>query len=273
MIVELLNGTQYNLSDYNCAVEDYNIPSLMTSHETVVVNGASAPVITNTTYMGRTIPVQFVCKAHDIQDFYLLRDEIYAIFTRKEAFFIVFKDEPYKRWLVKVEGQFSIEEEVDIIGNFEINFICVNPYAQSIGTSMNLENHKEWDVNLWSWNGAIDWDEDLQYTFTTNDFTVKNLGNVVIDPCEHELEIVVKATASSYLQIRNNTTGETYRYNASLSSTDTLIIKGVSTFKNGASAFRNTNYKLLTLAVGNNSFTVTGGTIQSIAFNFRFLYK
>ncbi len=109
--------------------------------------------------------------------------------------------------------------------------------------------------------------------YGTNNFTVKNLGNVKIDPRESELKITIKATASSYLEFKNNTTSEVFRFNGALTGTDTLVLNGIHTYKNGANAILNTNKKPLTLVPGNNVFSVSGGTVQSIEFDFRFLYK
>jgi len=170
---------------------------------------------------------------------------------------------------VKVANQYTIPPNPPM-QSYTVDFLPFNDCAESVATTQTL---KEWDVDKWAWDGTIDWDEDLQYSFAANNFVVKNLGNVVIDPREHELEIVLKGVFSNNVKITNHTTGEVYQYNRALSSTDELKIKGIRTLRNGVSDFKNTNKKLLTLATGNNSISVEGGTVNSIAFNFRFLYK
>ncbi len=207
--------------------------------------------------------------AQDIYDYYLLRDELNELFTRDETFYIIFKREPYKRWKVKLAQQFSTEPNPRM-EPFTVEFRTVDKYAESIADTSTI---KEWDVDKWGWNNTIAWEEELKYTFNSSSFTVKNLGNVPIDPREHALEIVLKGTFSSSVTITNSTTGETFQYNGALSSTDTLTLKGVRTLKNGTSVFKDTNKKILTLAVGDNSFTITGGAVSRIVFNFRFLYK
>lgn len=270
MIIELLNGTRFDIANYGLGVEDYDIPSVEMEHTVVDVDGSNSTLIIGTRFKGRTIPVIFAYLASDYHDYLLLRNELNALFTRKEAFYIIFKDEPHKRWLVKTATQFSTVKDLETVGSMPVNFLCAKSFAESIATTQAL---KEWDVDNWAWDGTIDWDEELKYVFTSNDFIVKNLGNIEIDPCEHELEIVLKGTFPSNVKITNQTTGEVYQYNRPLSPTDELRISGICTFRNGISDFRNTNYKLLTLAVGDNIFTVEGGTLTSIAFNFRFLYK
>lgn len=271
MIIELLNGTRFDIADYDLKRLFHYVPSATIDHETTSVDGGS-DIITNSKLNNRTIKVELLYISQDIYDYYLLRDELNNLFMRVEPFYIIFKREPYKRWLVKTADQFEIPPHPHM-QSFTVEFVTLKNYAESVGTTMDLQAFKEWDADLWGWGMGLDWDKTYQYEFTTSSFTVDNVGNAIVDPRQHELEIIIKATASSYIQLVNNTTGETYRYNGALSANDTLVIKGVRTLKNGVSAFKNTNHKLLSLTPGINAFTVTGGTIQNIKFNFRFLYK
>jgi len=269
MIIQLLNGKQMDIADYSLKRLFHYIPSVSLSHSVETVNGRDGGIFTDSQFTDRIITVEFLYESMDIYDYYLLRDEINALFSRKEAFYIIFKGEPYKRYLVKLNQAFQVKPNQHM-ESFEVQFTCVNIFAESIVSTQELK--KEWDVNQWAWNGQITWDDDLQYTYNSNSFSVNNLGNVVIDPRQNELEIIVKGTFPSNLSITNSTTGDIYSYNGSITSGDTLTIKGVQSFKNGSSVFKDTNKKLLTLAVGNNNFTISGGTVSSISFNFRFLY-
>lgn len=244
-------------------------PESLNVQNTVQDIAGGGYTVTNDGFGPRYINCELQIQGQDLTDYALFRAEVFALFTNPAPFYVIDTKVPSRRWHVRSDGNFALGRK-NKRGNYGLKWLCVNKYAESIATTSSV---KEWDADVWAWDGTISWDEDLQYTFSTNDFTVKNLGNVPIDPRENDFEIIIKATAASHLQIVNNTTGETYRFNGPLSSADTLVIKGVRTLKNGVSAFRNTNFKLLTLAVGNNSFTVTGGTILSVAFNFRFLYK
>lgn len=273
MIIELLNGTRFDISDYSLGVEDYEIPSVEIAHTVVNITGRNSPIITETNFNGRTIRVDFVYLAYDYGDYPLLRDELNALFIRKEAFYITFKDQPFKRWLVKTASQFATQKELEILGSMPVNFLSVKGFSESVGTSLDLQNRKEYDVDLWGYGMGIERDKEYFYQFMTEQFDLTNIGNVTIDPCEHELEIVFRGIFSNFMRITNHTTGEIYQYNRSLAATDELKVIGVRTFRNGISDFRNTNKKLITLAPGKNSITVEGGTLASIAFKFRFLYK
>lgn len=275
MIIELLNGTQIDTADYNLYLkEPPKIPSVEISHQTENVAGRDGLIFIETKFSGRTIPVDFIYESVDTIDYILLRSELNALFAMKEAFFIIFKDEPYKRWKVRLASSINLEpEEIEIVGEVHVDFICENIFAESIATTLEMENKKEWDADIFGWNNTITWDDELNYTFTNPYFNVKNLGNVDIDPRQHDLIITIKGDFSNGLTLANNTTNEVYEYNGSLTTSDTLVIEGIRTLKNSISDFGNTNKKLITLAVGDNHMEILGGTLSSISFNFRFLYK
>jgi len=268
MIIELLSGKQLDISNYSLKRLFHHIPSISLAHKTELVDGRDGMVFTETQFESRVLSVELLYESTDIYDYYLLRDEINALFTRKESFYITFKNEPYKRYLVRLNQAFEVEPD-QYMDAFTVEFVCVNIFGESVATTLSL---KEWDVNMWAWNGQISWDEDLQYTFNSNTFVVKNLGNVDIDPRQNDTLIIVKGDFPSSITIKNNTTGDVYVYNGSVTAKDTLILRGVQSSKNGVSVFKHTNKKLIRLARGENSFTITGGTVTSILFDFRFLY-
>ncbi|MFY0518166.1 distal tail protein Dit [Lysinibacillus sp. UGB7] len=266
----LKDGRELLMSDYSLKLLKYFIPSVSIEHQSSVMDGSDGAIFTNTRFGGRTITAKFMYKAFDYHDFKLFIADINALFARKEHFYIIFDAEPGKRWKVRLAESYSPNELLRKVGELEIKFICENLYAESVATTSDL---KEWDIDKWQWGMGIDWDDDLSYAFSSNNFTVENYGNVAIDPRQHELEIILIGSFSNSVTITNRTTGETYQFNGSINgSTDTLILRGIQSFKNGTSALKQTNKKLLSLAVGENSFQVTGGTVYSIVFNFRFLY-
>ena len=268
MIIEYVDGMQIDIADHNLRRLYHYVPSLEVEHSTATIDG-HADIITQTRFKRRMITVDFMLKSYDTFDYYLLRDEINALFAIHESFYIIFKREPYKRYKVLLAKQFEVPPQKRL-GQFTITFIMVDLYAESIASTSDT---KEWDVDKWAWNGLISWDDDLQYTFDSNTFTVANLGNVVIDPRYCVLDITLTGVFNNHVTIKNTTTGDVYTYNGALTTSDTLVLSGVKSLKNGVSVFKDTNKKLITLAVGNNTFTVEGGTLTSIAFNFRFLFK
>ena len=268
MIIELLDGRQLDIEKYSLKRLYHHIPSISLAHTTESVEGRDGSIFLNTTFTDRVITVELLYQSYDIYDYYLLRDEINALFSRKESFYIIFKNEPYKRYLVRLNQSFEVTPN-QYMDSFKVEFTCVNVFGESVADTRSL---KQWDDNKWAWNGQITWDDDLQYSFNANSFVVKNAGNVDIDPRQSELEITLKGTFASSVMITNETTGDVYIYNGSLTANDILVLKGVQSFKNGASVFKNTNKKLIRLSAGENHFTITGGTVSSVDFNFRFLY-
>lgn len=268
MIVEYVDGTQIDVADHNLTRLYHYVPSLEVEHSTATIDG-HMDIITQTRFKRRTIRVDFMLKSYDTFDYYLLRDGINALFAIHKSFYIIFKREPYKRYKVRLAEQFEVLPQKRL-GQFTITFVMVDLYAESTASTSDT---KEWDIDKWTWNGLISWDDDLQYMFDSNTFTVANLGSVEIDPRYCALDITVKGVFSSYVTITNTTTGDVYTFNGALTASDTLVLTGVKSLKNGVSVFKNTNKKLITLAVGNNNFTVEGGTVTSIAFDFRFLFK
>ena len=271
MIIELLNGTRYDIADYSLKRLFHFIPSANIVNSNYELEGRS-DYITNGRLNNRVIRVELLYITQDIYDYYLLRDELNNLLMRDEEFYIIFKREPNKRWLVRNNVQFEVPPNPHM-QSFVVEFITQNFYAESVGTSLDLQNRKEWDVDLWAWDNTIDWDTNYPYTFSGNQFIVNNFGNIVVDPRYAWLETEIRAHPTGPLTITNTTTSDTYIYNGALTSSDTLLINGVRTLKNGVSDFANTNRQLLTLAVGTNNFIVNGGTIESIQFRFRFLYK
>lgn len=269
MIIQLLDGKKLDIADYSLKRLFHYVPSISLSHSIEMADGRDGGVFTDSQFTDRIITVELLYESQDIYDFYLLRDEINALFTRKQSFFIIFKSEPYKRYLVKLNKGFTIEPN-QYMNSFSIEFICVNIYGESIVSTQQMV--KEWDINQFAWNGQITWDDELSYTFSTNSFDVYNLGTAHIDPRQSEIKIIVRGTYPNGLTLTNNTTGDVYKFNKPLQNGDILTLDGVKTLLNGQSAFRDTNKKLITLLQGKNSFNITGGTLNKIYFDFRFLY-
>ncbi|MDM5229640.1 phage tail family protein [Lysinibacillus pakistanensis] len=271
MIVQFSDGTTKDIQEYNLKRLFHRIPSLGMDHMFEPVEGRG-DLVAGTQYKQRVITVTLLYIVQDICGYDLLRDELNALFTRDEAFYITFKREHWKRYKVRLAQQLEIDPNRHM-NSFDITFRMDDLFAESFGTSLDLQNRGEWDEDIWGFGSGINYDTQYSYTFNTNSFVVKNIGNQTIDPRKSSLEITLKGTFNSFVQIKNNTTGDVYRFNNALSSTDTLKLSGIRTLKNSLSAFKHTNHKLLTLAPGDNNITVEGGTVNSVVFDFRFLYK
>lgn len=244
MIIEKLDGTIIETEQYGIKLLNHSISSPSVRVVTEEIDGRDGYVEVDTTYDGRKIRASFFMRAVDRQDFPLLRNEVFRIFSTKELFYF-HEPNQKRRWLVRSNG-FEIEKYPPRIGTFEIEFSSPSPYAESV--------------------------KSTSYTFTTTTFRVFNAGDIDIDPRVLPLTITFTG-ASTNLTITNATTGDMWRYTGTTQAGDTITLDGVRSLKNGASIFGQTNRKLITIAPGWNEFILEGTTgAFTISFDFRFYY-
>ena len=97
-------------------------------------------------------------------------------------------------------------------------------------------------------------------SFTGNTFTLVNEGTVEVDPRMHDGFEIEFNGASTDLTITNETTGDVWKYNGETLATDQILIKGIRPLKNCTSILGDTNMNLISLAIGDNNFTVSGAS-------------
>ena len=267
MIIELLNGKKYDIEDYGLFVEDYNIPSMNIEHITESIEGRQSVIITESNYRERLISVRLGYYVKDYSDYILLRNELFSLLGRTEPFYITFKDEPKKRWYVRVGSQFVTEKEMEVLGSIDLEFLCENSFSESVGTTLDPLT---FDVEKWqTGQGLIT--ESPSYVHTQSTFKIYNASDISLDPRQLPLKIEFKGTSKN-LKIINHTTGDTWEYSGTSGANDTITLNGIRSLMNGMSIFGNTNKKLITIAPGWNDFEVTGGSDFLITFDFRFYY-
>lgn len=250
------------------------IQPLQFTRQFQTIEGYDGVMETYTQINTRFIETQMQVEAYDTAHLESIRNKIYALFNPVEEFYFIRDVDPFKRYKVKVAELTGLEYEEGSLedGYFTVTFEMFNPYAESVGTSLDLANKKTWEAGLWGWDMGLNWDESYSYTFNTSSFVVKNIGNVMIDSCQNNLEVTLQGSFPNGVRIINHTTSDIFEYHEALSASDVLKLSGIRVFKNDVSALKATNKKLLTLAIGDNHITIEGGTVSSIVFNFRFLY-
>ncbi|WP_369342900.1 hypothetical protein [Companilactobacillus nodensis] len=112
---------------------------------------------------------------------------------------------------------------------------------------------------------------NISYTHYAGSFKIYNPSDFDIQPYEqnHELDILFKGSGTPILT--NNDTSDTFQMNQSISSNDSLILKGVHPFLNGAACEINTNHGHINLQKGWNSFNLSGFN-GTVTFDFPFIY-
>lgn len=269
-----LDGTEYHLKDYGIYVESFNPSAPPPVHYQEDIPGMHGLMDGGTDYGGRSIPVELALKGLSINDYYLLKNEVFRMFDSRQPFYVVYDREPGKRWKVKYNSPYSITPLIPKVGKTQIELMSFLPFAQSIGTTLDPLT---FEIGLWQWGMNIPFDE-VKYIHDTNSFQINNLGDEVIDPRSvadlPDLPLIIEYRgASSNLKIINDTTGDEVAFNLSTSSNDVIRIEGVQYRRNGLNIIDDTNQELISLAPGINNIRLQGtsGSFQ-IKFDFRFLY-
>jgi len=247
--VQKLNGQMINLDELGIRTRDFIVHSPSYIHTFEEVEGMDGVIDLGTKTGPRQITCLFRFIADDWIDFGQNRDEIFNLFESKEPFYLIEKRNLFKRWLVKVADSYEIPQR-NVFGNFEINFVAIKGYAESIGTSTmasTFEHLQELPVTY----------TDYQDIYATK-FKIYNPGQP-IDPrnINHYLKITYKGNSEN-LRIRNLTTGDEWAYNGVSNPEDVIVLEGIRSTKNGLSIFRQTNKRLITLAHGWNEFEIEG---------------
>ncbi|PEQ05498.1 phage tail family protein [Bacillus toyonensis] len=267
LIIEKMNGERYKLSkETGYILLKFRPESVKVKKLNERISGG--PLINlGTEIDGRSIHVEILFISYDFPDHVLKRNDFFEILDSREDFYVIYSEEPGKRWLVSAEG-FTPEPVSRTLGRCELVLYSTSPYSESIGTTVDPFT---FDSNLWQiGQGLIA--EDIKYTHSTSTFSIYNAGGVGINPRYIPLLITFKG-ASTNLKIKNKTTGDEWFYTGNTSTNDTIRLDQVRFTKNSLSIVRDTNKKLITLNPGFNDFEITGATDAfSISFDFRFYY-
>lgn len=299
LIIERLDGTRFRLSEHGVMVLDFVPSPIDITFDSENVQGRPGRIRTRSDYGNRLIKIYLMFVAQNRFGIPILRDEIADLLDGNEPFYVYESvtnklydfelpgqtqynsayanpetvDLTHKRYLIQRTGNESSKFS-GLTGQRIIDFETYElPFAETPFTTLELLN-KEWTDDQWAWAMGLTWEEEPpKYTFNTNSFIVKNFGQIKIDPRNIPLVIKLKGTFSSKVTIKNLSTGEEFIYNGPLAVGDELVIDGVDYLKNGARVTGNTNKNLISLKRGENQFEITGGTVTSISFDFRFYFK
>ena len=266
-----LNMNEIKMSDGLIPLDIY-IESIRKEIVSESVEGRSGRVNQHSVYRDRRITLNLMMKARDTQDYRLLRDESQTLFN-KGVFYVVEKYQPGKRYKIETTVPYIPERPLGHQRFATLTIDCETtelPFAESIGTSADIDhNGILYSQELWSYGmGLLHDEESHKYTHNTNTFRVYNPGNVAIHPFEQHLKITID-NAPGQVTLRNNTTGDEFKYNENLNNRK-LVLDGPNITVNSLQALRDTNKKFITLAPGWNEFTSIGGA--KVNFDFRFYY-
>lgn len=262
-----LNMNEIYLNDIQCL--SFNYPSPSPSFETDSPDNVDGFDILGTKIEGRPLKASFFIQAKDKYDYKLLKNEAYKIFYPKREIYIIEVKEPGKRWKAVTAASFEIEPLSLREGRFQVDLSSSKPYSESVGTSLAEQT---FDNELWQIGQGLITDE-TSYVHNTTSFKIFNAGDITINPRRYPLIIKYKG-ASNNLQIKNNTTLETWSYTGQTTVDDTLELNRLRSLKNSVvNVFKDTNRRSISLAPGWNDIELIGtdGSFE-ISFDFRFYY-
>lgn len=260
-IIERLDGTIYDFDELGITTRDFVVSSLSPRHSFEVIQGRHGAVDLGTDYDVRNINASFYAKAEDSDDYARLRNELFRMLRTDGAFYVKESRNPEKRWIVKTASSFTPDQN-GLYGFFDVDFIAVNPFAESIVTTLDPSVTAAQITGVGS--------REIKYKHTTPAFEILNDGDVAINPRALPLVITFKG-ASTNVKLTNLTTGDVWQFTGTTTVSDTVKLDGIRATKNGLSIFRNTNRKLITLAPGWNDFEITGASGSfEITFDFRY---
>lgn len=249
---------------------DIFVSSIGKERHTDKVEGMSGEVNYGTSYTSRDVELTMWFKAKDTIDYRLLRDELYAYFDSYDYFYVIETNKPTRALKIVIDENIQDKRINTYYGEITINARTVDiPFWVSLYTTKEL-NDSGYSALVEKY-GLVDSIHDTyqQYKFTDRNFTIWNAGNVTVEPETMYLKITATGT-NGVLEIRNKTTGDTFKINVAFWGT--LVIDGMNTQIKGTNVFRDTNKRYIRLASGKNDFEVIGQFID-ITIDFRFYYK
>lgn len=232
--------------------------------------GSDGEVYSYSQIANNVVNTRFTLHFSDYYDYKMKKHELARFFMQKGLYRIRSDAEPGIVKFVRA-GNFTIEApQMTTYKDFTIPFENPSGVKWSFAYSDDL---MEYDQNLWQESMNLPNGVDLQYHFINqHEFDVYNASDIDLDPRQkYPVQIMVTGFNGS-LDMVNETTGDEVVYTGGLSSDDTLILDGLSVYKNGKIANKDTNLGWIRLKRGWNHFKIYGCNPVDIRFHFRFVY-
>ena len=305
------DGTKYKLSDFGFRVKDVVIESMEIEDNYETKENTSGRMLLSSQYRKRKITVPCYVYSTKLNDIPRLRDEFYNLTVDTEVVWLrelrkrkpknyrfiepteedydnpiydhdEFGDDYYvsgKQYQVKCSAPIVPEQKGRYI-HFELEFETEEiPFAESIGTSLDLENRP--DKELWSNDMLIPFDE-MDYTrmFTfTNVYnnSVYYHGNVPNDEFKLYKKVTlvlgenIKAKEKFYFTCGVLSDVMTIK-GIDLKKGDVIVYDGVQTFRNGVPINNEASNAQPKFKPGWNDFRFSH-LVKTAKFDMKFYYK
>lgn len=209
----------------------------------------------STTYNSRELKFELIYDGVDETDAMLAWEAAQRFLVSRDAYWITFSN-----WLNRMYyGKAKLAAPTY---SNEKCWTCEVTFTDFIGLSRSIGTTLDYPDQVWGVNSNLPENIDLQYKFTTNDFSVYNLSDVVIDPewRGHPFKLTLQGESNGNLKITNKAGGSIYKKSA---FNGTFVLDGVNPECNGQGCLLDTDCGLIALVMGKNDFHIDNfsGTI------------
>ncbi|KEK16025.1 hypothetical protein HQ33_07670 [Limosilactobacillus reuteri] len=209
----------------------------------------------STTYDSREFKFELIYRGISETDAMLAWEAAQRFLVSRDAYWITFSN-----WLNRMYyGKAKLAAPTY---SNEKCWTCEVTFTDFIGLSRSIGTTLDYPDQVWGVNSNLPENIDLQYKFTTNDFSVYNLSDVVIDPewRGHPFKLTLQGKSNGNLKITNKAGGSIYKKSA---FNGTFVLDGVNPECNGQGCLLDTDCGLITLVMGKNDFHIDNfsGTI------------
>lgn len=255
---------------------DFFVSSMEKERKEQSIDGIPGVVDYGFNYKQREASLTFFLRHyHGEHDYFLLESDLNAFLDSHEYFYVARNALPSRVIKVTVDGSFKPERILgSMYAQLEVDARVTGlPFWRTKYTTQELNNSGYKSITeKYGMADGIHIDH-TKYTYTTNEFTVFNAGNVTIDPRNMPLDIRLSyATSNGIVSIENITTGEKFTFSRSFTNTH-LNLYGTKVQLGSTNWLRESNRQFLTLIPGENKFKISNATFQDIRFDFLFHYK
>lgn len=181
------NGEGIDYDKHGIKGINISIPS--PSYETTfaTVHGGYGSIPLERKLQPRPIAIRFLLRANDLDDSYLLRDDLFRLVGQEGYLYVSEKRQPYKRWKVYMQDSGAEVERHGLrMLSAVFPFIAPLGLAESIGTTLSPLRY---DADTWQYGQGLTYD-DKKYIHDTRHFNIYNAGDVTIDP--RKLPLLIK---------------------------------------------------------------------------------
>lgn len=271
IIIQRRDGTIYDLEKEGIKVINFDPPSANFQHTYNQIGKFGAELV-DTQIQQMSIPLTFDVTARENYDYELQRLKVLRIFSSTEPFYVINMRTPFLRWKV-VADSFTYPR----LGNFwkaknvAINLVCYDGLAESTATTLDPFT---FDGGTYGIGMGIPLDSTGYQFSNQNKFTILNPSIIPLLASERPVKVVFKGDAPNGLTIKNNTTGQEFKYLKQLTSSDEFKLIGLVPIVNGVQRLGNelSNREFLDYAIGNNDIEIIGSNNFTIQFITRFYY-